>query len=84
MPTSLRLLLQVMRLKTDTKRKNSMQTLKDFNLKVLSMVSMASKIVLEVDRTKLATYAMVCFLFCPELVINIENFKMIVHVYSLL
>jgi len=73
-----------MRLKTDSKRKNSMENLKKFNQRVLSMVSMASKVVLEVDKTKVVTYAMVVFLRCPELAINIENFKMIVHVYSLL
>jgi len=61
-----------------------MENLKNFNQRVLSMVSMASKVVLEVDKTKVVTYAMVVFLFCPNLAVNIENFTMIVHVYSLL
>lgn len=65
MPTSLRLLLQVMRLKTDSARKNSMVALKKFNQKVLSMTTMASQIVLDTDRTKIVTYAMVVFLRCP-------------------
>ena len=73
-----------MRLKTDTARKTSMQALKNFNQKVLSMTSMASQVVLEADRTKIATYAMVVFLRCPSLEVNIENFKLIAHVYSLL
>lgn len=45
MPTSLRLLLQVIRLKTDHKRKNHLENLKKFNQKVLSMTSMAERIV---------------------------------------
>ena len=45
------------------------------------MVSNAATILPEADRTKVVTYAMVVFLRCPELAINIENFKMIVHVY---
>ena len=48
------------------------------------MVSMAGSIVPEMDRTKVITYSMVIFLRCPELAINIENFKMIVHVYCLI
>ena len=61
-----------------------MQALKNFNKKVLSMTTMASQVVLEADRTKIATYAMVVFLRCPSLVVNSENFKLIAHVYSLL
>ena len=65
MPTSLRLLLNTMRLKTDNKRKNYMENLKIFNQRVLTMTSMANEIIQEVDRTKLVTYAMVVFLRCP-------------------
>ena len=36
------------------------------------------------DKSKLATYAMIVFLRCPALSVNIENFKLILHVYSLL
>jgi len=61
-----------------------MQALKDFNTKVLTMTSMASQVVLETDRTKMATYAMVVFLRCPSLAVTIENFKLIAHVFSLL
>ena len=45
---------------------------------------MAKEIISEVDRTKVVTYAMVVFLKCPELEINMDNFKMILHVYCLL
>ena len=45
MPTSLRLLLQVMRLKSDRKNKKHLENLKIFNQKVLSMTSMAEMIV---------------------------------------
>ena len=48
------------------------------------MTSMAERIVQEVDRTKVVTYAMVVFLRCPELEVNVENFTMIVHVFCLL
>ena len=73
-----------MRLKSDHKRKNHLDNLKIFNQKVLSMTSMAERIVQEVDRTKLVTYAMVVFLRCPELAVNVENFTTIVHVFCLL
>ena len=48
------------------------------------MTSMAEHIVQEVDRTKVVTYAMVVFLRCPELEVNVENFTMIVHAFCLL
>ena len=48
------------------------------------MVSMAATIVTDIDRSKVVTYAMYVFLRCPELQVNIENFKMIVHVFCLL
>jgi len=61
-----------------------METLKNFNQKVLSMTSMASKGMLTADRTKVVSYAMIVFLFCPTLDVNIDNFKLIVHVYFVL
>ena len=61
-----------------------MAALKKFNQKVLSMTTMASQIVLDTDRTKIVTYAMVVFLRCPQLAVTIENFRLIVHVYCLL
>lgn len=73
-----------MRLKTDSKRKQHMENLKKFNQKVITMTSMAGRIVQEIDRTKVVTYAMVVFLRCPELAVNVENFTLIVHVYCLL
>ena len=45
---------------------------------------MASKVVEEVDKTKISTYAMIVFLKCPQLEINMDNFKMIVHLYCIL
>lgn len=84
MPTSLRLLLLVMRLKSDNSRKNHLENLKIFNTRVLEMTSMAEKVIMESDRTKIVTYAMVVFLRCPELAVSIENFTLIVHVYCLL
>ena len=45
---------------------------------------MAGQIVQEIDRTKLVTYAMIVFLRCPELEVNVENFTLITHVYCLL
>lgn len=74
----------VMRLKTDNKRKNYLENLKTFNQKVLTMTTMAQQIIQEADRTKVVTYAMVVFLRCPTLEVNIENFKLIIHVYCLL
>ena len=61
-----------------------MANLKIFNQRVLQMTSMASQIVVEADRTKVVTYAMVVFLRCPGLEVNIQNFMLIVHVYCLL
>ena len=48
------------------------------------MVTMASQVIHFTDKSKLATYAMIVFLRCPSLSVNIENFKLILHVYSLL
>ena len=45
---------------------------------------MAERVVRDVDRTKLVTYAMIVFLRCPELEINVENLTLIVHVFCLL
>ena len=50
----------------------------------MQMTSMAGQIVQEIDRTKLVTYAMIVFLRCPELEVNVENFTLITHVYCLL
>ena len=62
-----------------------MANLKRFNKDILgSMTSMASQVVLEVDRAKISSYAMIVFLRCPQLAINIENFKMIVHIFGIL
>ena len=84
MPTGLRLLLQTMRLKTDTSRKEHQANLRIFNEKVLNMTSMAANIAIEIDHSKLTTYAMVVFLRCPDLDINIDNVKLILHVFSIL
>jgi len=83
-PTPLRFLLRVMHLKTDTQAKSHLKDLKTFNQKVLKMVTMASQILHFTDKSKLATYAMIVFLRCPALSVCIENFKLIMHVYSLL
>ena len=48
------------------------------------MVTMASQTVHFTDKSKLATYAMICMLRCPELSCSIESFKTVMHVYSLL
>ena len=48
------------------------------------MVSNASTVVLHTERDKLMTYAFVCFLKLPALAVTVENFRLIVHVYSLL
>lgn len=61
-----------------------MNNLKIFNKGILNMVSMASQVVAFTDKVKLVTYAMVCFLRLPQLSISIENFKLILHVYSIL
>ena len=65
MPTPMRLLLQTMRLKTDNTRKDHIANLKIFNEKILTMTSMASNVAIEIDKTKLTTYAMLVFLRCP-------------------
>jgi len=84
MPSPLRLLLQVMRLKTDTGRKTSSQDLQAFKTKILGMISEADKVIKTVDQTKLITYAMIVFIRCPVLEINLDNFKLICHLYCLL
>lgn len=84
MPTSLRLLLQMMRLKTDTSRKDHAENLKLFNEKVLNMTSMAANIAIEMDDNKLTTYCMLVFLRCPDMNVNIDNVKLILHVFSIL
>lgn len=48
------------------------------------MISMASQVVAFADKSKVATYAMIVFLRCPQLNVTIENFKLILHVFSLL
>ena len=45
---------------------------------------MASQIIHGVDKSKLATYAMIVFLRCPQLSVSIDNFTMLMHVYCLL
>lgn len=84
MPGPLRFLLRIMQLKTNSESKTSLEDLKQFNTQVLQMVSMASQVVQYTDKSKLATYAMIVFLRCPQLAINLENFKIIMHVFSLL
>ena len=76
--------MRVMHLKTDTHAKSHLQDLLTFNQKVLKMVTMASQIIHFTDKSKLATYAMIVFLRCNALSVSIENFKLIMHVYSLL
>ena len=73
-----------MRLKTDNTRKNHTNNLKIFNDIILNMTSMASNIAIEIEHSKLATYAMVVFLRCPQLDINIDNVKLIIHIFSIL
>ena len=48
------------------------------------MISMASQVIAFADKSKVATYAMIVFLRCPALSVTFENFKLIMHVYSLL
>ena len=45
---------------------------------------MASNVAIEIEQSKLTTYAMVVFLKCPDLEINMENIKLILHVFSIL
>ena len=45
---------------------------------------MAANLAIEIDHNKLTTYAMVVFLRCPDLEINIENVKLILHIFSIL
>jgi hypothetical protein len=83
-PSPLRFLLTVLRLKTESSNKDHMQNMKIFTTEVMRMVSNASAVVADTDKNKMATYAMVCFLKLPEMPITIENFRLIIHVYSLL
>ena len=80
----MRLLLQTMRLKTDKTRKDHVANLKIFNEQILTMTSMASNVAIEIDKNKLQTYAMLVFLRCPTLDINITNVKLILHVFCIL
>jgi hypothetical protein len=84
MPTTLRLLLAVMRLKTNSERKDHLANLHKFNTQVLTMVSNASQLVFGVDNSKMATYAMITFLRCPELAVSMDNFRLIIHVFCIL
>ena len=46
------------------------------------MVSNANHgITTEDKKEELINYALICFLRVPELEVNIENFKMVIHVY---
>ena len=73
-----------MRLKTDKTRKDHAEQLKNFENKILNMTSMASNVAIEIEKSKLTTYAMVVFLRCPDLDINIEDVKLILHIFSIL
>lgn len=84
MPSPLRLLLSVIRLKTNSDNSSHLANLFKFKTQVLTMVSMASQQIPFTDKSKLATYAMITFLRCPQLAISIENFRLIMHVYCLL
>lgn len=84
MPTPLRMLLNVIRLKSDSDNKNHLANLYKFKTKVLSMISNASQQIPATDKSKLATYSMIAFLRCPQLEVSIENFRLIMHVYCLL
>ena len=48
------------------------------------MTSMAKSIINDIDKTKISSYAMLVFLKCPQLEINMQNFKLIVHLYCII
>eukprot|EP00347_Sterkiella_histriomuscorum_P016768 403351926 len=88
MPQSLRLLLSLLYLKTDSKNPKFMSNLQIFNEQVITMISNASKILMKSQekREEVMNYAMVCFLKTAQssnFEVNIDNFKLIVHLYFL-
>ena len=82
MPHPLRLLINLLSLKSDKSHKDFMTNLSIFNSKIAKMISNASRgIVFEDKKEEIVNYALICFLRVPELEISLENFKMIVHLY---
>jgi SET and MYND domain-containing protein len=78
------MLLRTLKLKTYCQAQRHLENLKKFNSEVMQMVSMASQTVHTTDKSKLATYAMICMLRCPEMAVDIQSFRLIIHLYSLL
>ena len=48
------------------------------------MTSMASRGILEAERAKVTSYAMIVFIRCPGLEVSLANFILILHVYFVL
>ena len=84
LPHPLRLLLNLIWLKTDTQNKDFMKGLMHLNTKVAKMISNASLAVQSSDDKKeeVMNYALIVFLRAGDsFEINLENFKLIVHLY---